>query len=104
MTVPSREFGDFLVADGTEALLFFPEGEQFSFPFQIGCHVNVEPFFKILFPLWIVGVGLTLNFPMPLDGDAVCTEKVHFSDAFFVGKQPEEHPLAVVSGSEVFFL
>src|SRR5438128_1697357 len=104
MTMPSREFGDFLVADGTEAVLFFPEGEEFPFPLEVGCHVNVEPFFKILFPLGIVGVGLTLNFPVPLDGDAACTEKGNFSGAFLVDTQSEEHPIAVVSGSEVFFL
>ena len=64
----------------------------------------VEPFFKILFPLWIVGIGLTLNLAMPFDWKAVCVEKVHLFEAFLVHIQPEKHPVPVFHGSEVFFL
>jgi hypothetical protein len=104
MAMPPRKFGDLLVADGTEAILFFPEGEEFPFLFEVGYHVNIEPFLKVLFPPGIVGIGLTLNFAVPFDRGAACVDKSDFSDTLFINEQPEEHPIAVVYGSEIFFL
>ena len=62
MAVPARDLGDLLVADGAESCLFFPEVVQPVFPFEGRCHVNVEPFFKIAFPCWVIRVGFPLNF------------------------------------------
>ena len=40
MVVPASEFGDFLLADRTDALLFIPKVEELTALPEIVCHVN----------------------------------------------------------------
>ena len=39
--VPSREFGNLLVADWTETVLLFPEIDELPFSFQVVYHLDV---------------------------------------------------------------
>ena len=56
VAVPPRQFGDFLVAEWTEAILLFPEEEQLLFPFEVVCHFHIETLFKVGLPFWVIGV------------------------------------------------
>lgn len=104
MALPSCDAGDFLVAAWAETILSFPECQEFVFPFEVGFHVNIEPFFKVLFSLWIIRIGLLPNFVMSPDFYAACASQLNFSEALFIHKQPEEYPISVVHGFEVFLL
>src|SRR5260370_37384197 len=70
MAMPSRNLGDLLVTDWTEAILFLPEGAEPPFPFQSGFHLHVEAFFKIRFAGRVVGIGLFTDLRMPLNADS----------------------------------
>ena len=61
VVVPTREFGDLLVADGAEAVLFFPEAKQLSPTFQVIYHLHAEAFFEVEFPLRVIGVRIAFN-------------------------------------------
>ena len=104
MTVPACYLGDLLVADWTEAVLLLPKGEELAFSAEIGFHVDIEPFFKVLFPAWVIRIGLVENFVVPFDFDTTCTEKFYFSDPLFIYKSSEEYPVSVAAGFEVFLL
>ena len=67
--MPSRDPGNLLVTDGTEALLFLPEVAEPPSPFESSFHLHIEAFFKIRFPGWIVGVGFCADLRMPLNAD-----------------------------------
>jgi hypothetical protein len=68
MVMPSCDFRDFLLADGTDPLLLLPEVQQFSPPLQIVGHLDPQAFFKVGFPERIVRVGLPFDFEMSFDG------------------------------------
>src|SRR5947209_13318837 len=76
VAMPTCNFGDLLVADGTESSLFFPEGKQPVFPFEGRCHVNVKTFFKIAFPCRVIRVGFPLNFDVSYDRHVCCADEV----------------------------
>lgn len=40
VVVPSRQFGNLLVADWTEAVLLFPEGDELPLSFQVVHHLH----------------------------------------------------------------
>jgi hypothetical protein len=67
MVMPSREFGDLLVADGTDSLLFHPEVAQRPPVPQVVHHLYAQAFLEVHFPFWIVRIGLSLDFDMPPD-------------------------------------
>ena len=67
MVVPTGEHGDFLVANGAKAILFFPKMEQLPSLPEIVNHLNTQAFFKIAFPSGIVGIGMAFDFGVPLD-------------------------------------
>src|ERR1700686_247198 len=65
--MPAREFGDFLVADGTDAVLFLPETQQLTALFEIICHFEAKSLLKVDFPGRVVGISCAFNFDVPLD-------------------------------------
>ncbi len=67
--MPSRDPGDLLVTDGTEALLFLPEVAEPPFPSESGFHLHVEAFFKILVPGRIVRVRFCADLRMSLNAN-----------------------------------
>ena len=69
MAVPSCDPGDLLIADRTEAVLFYPQMAEPPFSLQPCCHMDVQAFFKIRFPGRVVGVGLCSNLRVSLDAD-----------------------------------
>ena len=69
VTVPAGDFGDLLVTDGTESVLFIPQVQEPSLAFQPGGHLHVEAIFKIRFPGRVVGIGVCLDFRVPLNAD-----------------------------------
>ena len=69
MTVPSRDFGDLLVADWAEAPLLFPEVQEPSSSLERANHLHIKPFLEVGFPGRVVGIGLRTNFRVPFNGD-----------------------------------
>jgi hypothetical protein len=67
MVVPSREFGDFLVADWAETRLFFPQAKQLPSPLEVIDHFHAEVFLKVEFPGRVIGVGFAFDFDPPGD-------------------------------------
>jgi len=93
MAMPSRNPGDLLVTDWTEAILFLPEVAEPPFPFQSGFHLHVEAFFKIRFPGRVVGIGLCTDLRMPLNADRRgCQQSDHFHLPFLTFEDAGEHP------------
>ena len=68
MVMPSRQFGDLLVADRTEPVLRFPQMEQPPSSSQVLCHLHAQAFLEVEFPSWVLRVGCALDFTVPPDG------------------------------------
>ena len=98
MAVPSCEFGDFLVTDGTESVLLFPKLEQPVFAFQCLGPMRVETSFIVALPLWVVGVCLGFDFRVSLNVHIGRLCKVIFLTSYF----SEKDPVVPRSGLEVF--
>ena len=98
MAVPSCQFGDLLVTDRAEPVLFFPKAEQPSFPFESGCHVSVKTLFKVAFPHRIIWVGLSLDFHVACDRHAVRLGEIPWMLIHCAG----EDPVVSSHGREVF--
>src|SRR5215469_5219180 len=98
--MPPSDFGNLLVANWAEAVLFFPEVEQPLLPLEVSPHVNIESFFIVGFPCRVVWICLTSNLGVPLDSDIRCIGEVFgFSVNLAV-----EHPLVSSNGCEVLLL
>lgn len=104
VVVPSCELGDLLLADWTESLLLFPEGDQLPFPFEIVYHLDAETFFKVLFPSRIIGVCFAFDFHMPFDRDMCRVKEIIFYEALFGCDASVEDPILPVDGFKVPFL
>jgi len=98
MTVPACDFRDFLLTHWAESVLLFPEMEQPAFSFEGVCYVNVETFFIIDFPCWIIGVRLCFDFGVSLDWHVCGLCEVDFLAVFF----SVEDPIVSSTGLEVF--
>ena len=91
--MPSCNLSDFLVADGAQTLLFFPQVNEPVLPFEFCCHMNIKTLFKILFPGWVVGIGLCSYFRMPLNVDRRSREQLDpFHLFLFVLDEAGENP------------
>lgn len=100
MAMPSRNFGDLLVADWAEAVLFLPEVREPSSPFKGAFHVNIQSFLIVVFPLRVVWISFPLNLHMPLYGCGSSVHEIVFSPLHF----PVEHPIVAANGCEVLLL
>src|SRR5215472_7748669 len=93
MTVPSRNFGDLLLADRTETSLFFPEVAQPSPSFERTNHLHIKSLLKVRFPGWVVGIGFCANLRMSFNPHRGSREEpYHFGLPFFVLENAGEHP------------
>jgi hypothetical protein len=54
MVMPSRQFGDLLVADRTETILRFPQIEQRPSSLQFLCHLHAQTFLEVEFPSRVI--------------------------------------------------
>ncbi len=68
MVVPSCDFRDLLLTDGTDPLLLLPEVQQFPSSLQIVSHPDPQALLKVDFKFRIVGVGVSFDLGMPFDG------------------------------------
>jgi hypothetical protein len=68
MRLPSRQFGDPLLADRTFPLLLSPQKQQHFEPSERPLCLNIEALLKILFPMRVVGIGFTFDFGVPANG------------------------------------
>lgn len=75
MAMPSGELGDLLVAEGTEALLPFPKGDQSFLPCEALLHRHVETFLEVEFPVRVKGIGSAFDLAMPFDRHTCCSEE-----------------------------
>jgi hypothetical protein len=98
MAMPSRDFGDLLVADWTQTALLSPKVDEPLFPFGGVYHLHVEAFFKVPFPLWVIWICLPLDLGVPFDGDTSRFGQVVLPAVLYSG----EHPIVSIGGFEVF--
>ena len=68
MRLPSRQFGDPLLADWTFSLLLSPQKQQHFEPSERPLCLNIEALLKILFPMRVIGIGFTFDFGVPANG------------------------------------
>ena len=96
--MPSRDFGDLLVADWAQTALFFPEMDQPLFPLQGVHHLHVKTFFIVAFPFRVVRVGFSTDFGVSFDGHlrSVC----EIMRLLFCGSIKD--PVVSSDGGEVF--
>lgn len=88
MAVPSCDLGNFLLTHWAESVLLFPEMEQPLFSFQGVRYLNVEAFFIVGFPCWIIGVGLRFDFGVSLDRHVCCLGQVDLLAVYFSVEDP----------------
>ena len=67
MAMPSRDLGDFLLAQQTDPLLLLPEVQQLPSSCQVVCHFDAKALFKVHFPGRIKRVRFSLDGGMPED-------------------------------------
>jgi hypothetical protein len=103
MAMPSCELRDLAVTKRTKAALLFPEMEPCPFAFQVVYHLDVKPFFKVRFPLRILGIGFTPNFDLPFDRNTARLYQTDWLLCCLTSKDFScEHPLLPPRGLEVF--
>src|SRR5207245_7430321 len=77
VAVPSRECGDLSRTERAKALLLFPESQQFPSSPKVVYRFHVETLLKVHFPFRVVGISLTSDFGVPLNGDTSCFEELY---------------------------
>ena len=103
MVVPPGKFGDFLVADWTNTVLFLPQVKQLPPTFEILFHFQIEPLFKVGFPSGVIGVCCPFDFDVPFNshpGDVEQLGLVGFP--IFVLEVAAEDPVTTTKGMKVF--
>ncbi len=68
---PAGLSGDFLGAERAASLLCRPEMHQSSITFRVVYHLKTKTFFKVNFPVPVIGIGLTSNLEVSLDGSGL---------------------------------
>ncbi len=96
--MPSCDFRDFLLTHRAESVLLFPQMDEPVFPFQGVCYVNVETFFIVRFPFWVIGIGLCFDFSVSFDWYAGGLCQVVDLTILF----SREDPIVSTRGLEVF--
>ncbi len=98
MAVPSRNLGDFLLADWAKSVLLFPEVNEPSFSLEGIYHVNVQTFFVVGFPFWVVWVCFSFDFDVSFDWHVSRLGEIVFP-TFHLSI---EDPIVPCNGLEVF--
>ena len=97
MVIPSGYLGDFLLANWTNTVLFFPETEQLSSIFQIIGHFDIKAMFEVGFPLRVERVSFPFYLDVPFEVGVGGLDKGPGFTVIFRLK----YPMAVVDGFEV---
>ncbi len=101
MAVPSRQFGDLLVAVWAESLLFFPKVEEFSSFLEVAFHLEIEALLEVGFPCGVIWVGAFPDLDMPLDRRISCPGQIDPRCFLFVSYFPKENPVPCTQGAEI---
>ena len=105
MVVPSRQFGNLLVAEGAETLLLFPEIEEFPFPLEGVLHFHAKALLEVHFPFGIIRIGSALDFDVSFNGDTFRLEQANgLHDPMLSKDCSTEHPVLPLNRLEVFLL
>ena len=105
MVVPSRQFGNLLIAERAETLLLFPEIEEFPFPLEGVLHFHVKALLEVHFPFGIIRISSALDFDVSLNGDTFRLEQANGLDRPILPKDfSTEHPVLPLNRLEVFLL
>src|SRR6266566_4296580 len=103
MTMPAGQLREALLTDRTAAVLLLPQTKQRSSPLQIVSHMHAQPGCKVRFPLWIIRLGLALDFGVPTHRHTRGAEQAHVLLCPLGTRDvPKEHPVVPVCGSNVF--
>ena len=92
MAVPSCDPGDFLLAKWAKSVLLLPEVREPSSSFQGVHHVNVQAFFIVAFPFWVVGVCFSLDFDVSFDWHACGLREIVFPTLYLSIENPVVSP------------
>lgn len=68
---PAGLSGDFPSADRAASLLCKPEMHQSSITFRVVYHLKTMTFFKVDFPVPVIGIGLASDLEVSLDGSGL---------------------------------
>ena len=68
---PAGLSGDSLGADRAASFWCIPEMHQLSITFRVVYHLKTMTFFKVNFPVPVIGIGLTSNLAVSLDGSGL---------------------------------
>jgi hypothetical protein len=64
--IPSSYLGDFLLANGTDAVLRLPQADKLPSSSQVIDHFDIETLLKIRLPLRVKGVGIAFYLDVAL--------------------------------------
>jgi hypothetical protein len=98
MAVPSRNLRDFLLTHWAESVLLFPEVDKPTFSFQGIYDVNVQTFFVVGFPFWVIWVSLRFDFDVSLNWHVSGLREAIFLTFHLSVKDP----IVPLDGLEVF--
>ena len=61
VVIPASYFGNFLLANRTDAVLCLPEADKLSSSSQVVDHFDIQTLLKIGLPLRVKGIGFAFN-------------------------------------------
>ena len=102
MKTPARDPSDFCIARRAEATLFIPEkAKRTSAPKRV-LHVGFFAFFEVSLIGRVVGVRISLDFNVPLDGDATGGPQPNLNGlALVITRFTEEGPVTTATRRKV---
>ncbi len=74
MVVPSRQPGDWLLAERADTALLGPKVQQLASALQVAAHLHAEAFLEVQLPAGVVRVRCPLDFGVPLDWHPCCVD------------------------------
>ena len=100
---PAGSSGDFLGADRAVSLLCKPEMHQSSITFRVVYHLKSKTFFKVNFPVPVIGIGLASDLEVSLDGSVLGFAQMNGLPFFVLaGNRSGKYPVTSTHCSEVF--
>src|SRR5262245_4496746 len=88
VNVPRAEFGDVLLADRTEPLLFLPQIQQFPSALECSLHFDAEPSLKVRLPRRVEGVCCSFHLDVTGDRNPAGTKQDEILAVYFAVKDP----------------
>jgi hypothetical protein len=84
MVVPSRQSGYFLVTQRAETVLLFPEVQQMPSPFEVVCHLHLQAFLEVHFPLRVIRIRHASDLHMSLNRHVSCSKEFPVIHKYFI--------------------